>query len=139
MVSLEPVRSDLKLYALEVVVFVRLCDDTLPGPRRNSRPGLSLVACAPSLSQPYKSEAFFFKSLDESAKVALFLARMTRLRREEHCSSARSADSVVKLGEREPVVMVAPIALATRAAETGQNRPEKSACAIAWVTIVHVV
>ena len=65
--------------------------------------------------------------------MALSLRDMTRFpaARKELFSSARSADSVVKLREREPVVMVAPIALATRAAETGQNRPEKSACAIA--------
>ena len=65
--------------------------------------------------------------------MALSLRDMARFpaARREPFSSARSADSVVKLREREPVVMVAPIALATRAAETGQNRPEKSACAIA--------
>ena len=43
----------------------------------------------------------------------------------EYCAAERSAEAVVKLLPREhKPAMVAPIALATSAAETGQNRPE---------------
>ena len=95
----------------------------VPGPRRNSRPGLSLVACAPSLCQPYKCEALR-KRLVSAASLRSRTTRLIAGRRAEFLNSTRSADAVVKLPGREPVAMVAPIAFATSAAETGQNRPE---------------
>ena len=76
------------------------------------------MACAPSLCQPYKVEALLRRLV--SAAVALLVAlslpsRMTRLtaaQRAERRRSVRSADAVMKLRTREPVAMVAPIALA---------------------------
>ena len=120
-VSLEPACSAVAWLEAALVVF-RL----LPGPRRNSRPGLSRVACAPSLCQPYKNEALLTRlaSAAVASSLPLRMTRLTALHRAERRKSVRSADAVVKLRGREPVAMVAPIALATSAAETGQNRPE---------------
>ena len=120
-VSLEPACSAVAWLEAALVVF-RL----LPGPRRNSRPGLSRVACAPSLCQPYKNEALLTRlaSAAVASSLPLRMTRLTALHRAERRKSVRSADAVVKLLGREPVAMDAPIALATSAAETGQNRPE---------------
>ena len=86
-----------------------------------------MVACAPSLCQPYKNEAFLTRLASAAVLVLslpLRMPRWTAADRVECRNSVRSADVVVKLRGREPVAMVAPIALATTAAETGQNRPE---------------
>ena len=124
--------------------------DVLEAARDVSRPGRSLVAAAPSLSQPSKIEFFrrrcAMKRADSaSASAALLLAATPHcsvgVKEVEWCSLVystdveimerfcplmlvRSAESVVKPVPRqhEPAI-VAPIALATIATETGQNGP----------------
>ena len=84
------------------------------------------MATAPSQCQPYKNEALLTRlaSAAVASSLPLRMTRLTAAHRTERRKSVRSADAVVKLLGREPVAMIAPIALATSAAETGQNRPE---------------